>query len=168
MENNRLSKWRSLIAGTPIYVSPELTIKDYGFEEYYKQGVHFGHFYNHPIYTEIGQCVYMQNILGYIVPIKGIGYCIYTDDLFEKLSEKAKGYVLLHEEAHAITGRMMEDKGQTHVEFECWIDNQTGLSKEEIISSIEEIISLLKGESKFIFRTQIKFFKQKLEYHKSH
>ena len=169
MKNNGFSKWRSLIAGTPIYVFPKFSIpKDAEFKEYTKAGVMFGHYSNCPMYSPITLGIYMQNILGYVVHIQDIGFCIYTDALYEKLSSETKKYVLLHEEAHAITGRMMEDDAQSHVDFECWIDNQTGLSKDEIISSIEEIINLLRNESKFIFRTQIKFFKEKLKYHKSH
>ena len=168
-KNNGFSKLYSVLLGTPIYVFPEFSIpKDAEFKEYMKKGIMFGHYSNCPMYSPITLGVYMQNILGYIVPLEGVGFCIYTDSLFEKLSAHAKNYVLLHEEAHAITGRMQEDKGQTHVEFECWIDTQTGLTKDTIISSIEEIIDLLKKESKFIFRSQIKFFKEKLKYYKSH
>ena len=169
MKNNGLSKWRSLVVGTPIYMFPKFSIpKEAKFREYEKKGVMFGHYSNCPMYSPITLGVYMRNILGYVVPIQGIGFCIYTDNLFEELSEKTKTYVLLHEEAHAITGRMIERAGESHVQFECWIDNQTGLSKDEIISSIEEIIKLLKSESIIYYRSQIKFFNEKLKYHKSH
>ena len=162
------SKWRSAIVGSPVYVFPKIEEPNNAeFVEYNKKGIKFGYFSKYPIYTQIGIGVYIQNILGYTVPIEGIGYCIYTDELYEKLSEKAKKYVLLHEEAHGISGQMVEREG-SHVQFECEIDNLTGLTKDEIISSIEDIISLLKSESIIYYRTQIKFFLEKLKYHKSH
>ena len=163
------SKWRSIVTGTPIYVLPQFCIPENAeFEEYKKNNILFGHYSNCPMYTPIAFGVYMQNILGYVVHIQGIGFCIYTDALYEKLSSETKKYVLLHEEAHAITGEMTEKDGQSHVQFECWIDAQTGLTKDEIISSTEEIINILESESKIYFRSQIKFFKEKLKYHKSH
>ena len=163
------SKWRSAIVGSPIYVFPKINKpEDAEFIEYKKEGTRFGYFKKYPIYTQIEIGVYIHNIIGYTIPIKGLGYAIYTDNLFEKLSDKAKNYVLLHEEVHGISGKMIERGDQTHVEFECEIDRMTGLTKEEIISSIEDIIKLLKDESRIFYRMQIKFFKQKIKYHKSH
>ena len=155
LKSKSFSKLFSIVMGTPMYWFPDNFKFDGNnvIENFYTdENVHIAYFHSTPIYVALKENFFQRALFGYCQPVDNAfesasEFIIRTDELFDELSEKAQKYILEHEKAHAITKERVEEipSFKNHVIFECHIDNCTGLSKEEIISSIDEIISYLKN-----------------------
>ena len=179
LKTKSFSKLFSIWFGTPMYWFPDnsdVEYKNLNTDFYHNSNTYISHYKSKPIYVQIKKNFYERAIFGYCQPVdaefeSAHQFIIRTDELFDELSTKTQHYILEHEKAHAITKERVEENPsfKNHVAFECHIDNCTGLSKEEIILAIDDIISYLKNsKDKKYLKNQIKFFKAKKKYHETH